>query len=84
MATIVDYVDGLVLPDTPETGLPAPAAMLAGFRRVNRSETRSRALKCVFVRRGIDDSEHGSCHDPLVRVPDSAPSAEVGHPHGAW
>jgi hypothetical protein len=36
VATIVDYVGGLVLPDTPEMGLPAvlaPAAMLAGFRR---------------------------------------------------
>jgi DDE superfamily endonuclease len=36
VATIVDYLGGLALPDTPDTGLPtmlAPAAMLAGFRR---------------------------------------------------
>lgn len=36
VATIVDYLGGLVLPDTPETRLPAvlePAATLAGFRR---------------------------------------------------
>jgi hypothetical protein len=30
VATIVDYLGGLALPDTPETG---PAAALAGFRR---------------------------------------------------
>ena len=36
VATIVDYLGGLVLPDTPGRGLPvalAPAARLAAFRR---------------------------------------------------
>lgn len=36
MATIVDYLGGLALPDTPATPLPAvlaPAARLAAFRR---------------------------------------------------
>jgi hypothetical protein len=30
---------------------------------VNRSETRSRPLKCAFVRRGIDDLRHAAGHD---------------------
>jgi hypothetical protein len=48
-----------------------------------RSETGSRALKCAFVRYGIDDWRHAAGHDPVVWLRDPAPGAAVDDPDGA-
>jgi len=66
VATIVDYLGGLALPDTPATGLPAalePTAMLAAFRRDYHQCLRARAdalFELTEHRRG-----HGALYDGL-------------------